>query len=618
MPQHRNNFVHFLRHYGPIATSDNMYDELIQAGIKEHEVDPPIRIEPAFLGALIDNYESSNPVSAILTGTAGDGKTYHCRLVWEHFKGDPEEWLQGGEVFERELFSGKKLVIVKDLSEISHERKRVLFHGFAATIKGEDTDIVYLVAANDGQLIASWRDWARQQGGDDDYSLFRDIESMLVENEQDHPTGLHIKLYNLSRIDFVDRHFDSLLKEVLNHPQWKNCEGCDLLKEGGSTQCPIRLNRELLLEKESIFRRRLMDLLRLSAMNFMYLPIRDLLLLIVNILLGDKISKQRERLLTCRMAHDRAKKSKYWSTNPYASVFGANLPTSIQRQGYQVFNILESFGIGSETDNSFDNLLIYGSQEDEERYSALVGGDRYGAKAYEQKLRDYLHNENRPDDFMQVLGRQRQRLFFTLPNNDETLDPWKLTVYNYAGDLIRFMNGKDKTEEYKLIELLVKGMNRIFCGVMNNDREHIYLASSGGGGRGRVASILEYKLPVSVQSRDIYVAFSLESSHVIPQLQIVDPKGYNGHTKIVASFDIQLIHFEYLMRVAHGSLPVSFSRQCYEDLMDFKLRAIQELNELYNTDSQEITAHRNISLNTIEVDKEGRIQEKRIRVLGYE
>ena len=33
------------------------------------------------------------------------------------------------------------------------------------------------------------------------------------------------------------------------------------------------------------------------------------------------------------------------------------------------------------------------------------------------------------------------------------------------------------------------------------------------------------------------------------------------------------------MRVAHGSLPASFSRQCYEDFLDFKMRVIERLNQ---------------------------------------
>ena len=35
---HTNGLISFLRHYGPISASDNMYDELIQAEI-EHPQD---------------------------------------------------------------------------------------------------------------------------------------------------------------------------------------------------------------------------------------------------------------------------------------------------------------------------------------------------------------------------------------------------------------------------------------------------------------------------------------------------------------------------------------------------------------------------------------------------
>ena len=36
---HTNALVSFLRHYGPIPASDNMYDELIQAVIERHGID---------------------------------------------------------------------------------------------------------------------------------------------------------------------------------------------------------------------------------------------------------------------------------------------------------------------------------------------------------------------------------------------------------------------------------------------------------------------------------------------------------------------------------------------------------------------------------------------------
>ena len=46
--------------------------------------------------------------------------------------------------------------------------------------------------------------------------------------------------------------------------------------------------------------------------------------------------------------------------------------------------------LGRETDNKFDNLLIYGTYGDSELYNELVSMDTYyGASAYEPFLRDY-------------------------------------------------------------------------------------------------------------------------------------------------------------------------------------------------------------------------------------
>ena len=56
--------------------------------------------------------------------------------------------------------SEKRLRIIKDLSELEGKDKQDLFPDLAAAVAGENERNVYLVAANDGQLIASWREWA--------------------------------------------------------------------------------------------------------------------------------------------------------------------------------------------------------------------------------------------------------------------------------------------------------------------------------------------------------------------------------------------------------------------------------------------------------------------------
>jgi hypothetical protein len=262
-----------------------MYDELIQTEIESYRIAPAIQIKPARLATLLENFSGNDPVNTILTGTAGDGKTYHCRRVWESFGGDPGIWQHGQKISELVLSaSGKKLVIVKDLSELSVADKRGLFPQLAAAVAGDQSDQVYLVAANDGQLVASWRDWAESKGGSQ-FDNFRILEEMLVE-ERSEDKRLRLRLYNLSRLDAA-AHFDALIDQVVEHPQWKACGNCPSADDNA---CPILLNRERLRGEPATnpFRRRLSALLRLAGANRMHLPIRDLLLLGVNIILGDQ------------------------------------------------------------------------------------------------------------------------------------------------------------------------------------------------------------------------------------------------------------------------------------------------------------------------------------------
>lgn len=603
---HTNKFVDFLRHYGPISATDNMYDELIQAEIDRKGIVPPIQITPSKLPAILENFRSSAPRSVVLTGTAGDGKTYHCRRVFQEFADNPQEWQKGEKIVSLPLSgSGKTLRIVKDLSELTTTEKNDLLPGFMDAIGDKNSPNVYLVAANDGQLLASLRDWA-EANGEEAFRTFVSIESMLVTDKTTRD-DLSLDLYNLSRLDAA-KHFLAIIEQIVEHPQWDNCSGCELLDADGTTSCPIRINRDRLRAKdgESLFQTRLSQLLSLARANRTHLPIRDLLLLSVNILLGDRMSSS---LLTCRKAKNRAETDNYRMTNPYTNVFGANLPER-QRQQYQAFTALEGFGVGRETDNQIDNLLIYGRYNNETIFATHIGSDHfYGADAYAPFLRDYLEGERENiTEFMRALARQRQRLFFTLPDEGE-LKPWSLSVYRSADLFLEFGRRlTDKVDISRISETLVRGLNRTFCGMMIDDGTKLYLSSSGGDGRGRIASILEHELSASPQRRDPYVRFALASDDFTPIVQVIDPAG--GSETVVDQLELQLTHFEYLIRVARGSLPTSFSRQCYEDFLDFKLRLIERLDQIMG--AQPVQGE--VSLRAITVDPRGRPQPDNIRV----
>jgi len=589
-----------------------MYDERIHSEIEHYGIENPIEIEAVRLKDIIENFKLENPKNVILTGTAGDGKTYHCRGIWQHFKGDPEEWRSGNKRVHLKLpDSNRQLIIVKDLSELTALDKDSLFPKLANAVREKDSHNIFLIAANDGQLLASWRDFA-ENNGDQYLQDFYYIEEMLVEGQVER-NHLSLLLYNLSDFD-VEKYFEEILNQVTEHPQWKQCHGCPVFDDNGLSKCPIRINRDRLRHTDgnpSIFRHRLIELLKIARANRMHLPIRDLLLLSVNILLGDR---KLNGLLTCRKAINRANSKDYQETNPYANVFGSNLRPR-QRQQYQAFSTLESFGIGRETDNKFDHLLIYGPYEKDGQYKELVGNDDFygdGDKQYKEYLDDYLTGERKDfPQFMRSLTLQRQRLFFTLPIQSKlNLSPWFLSVYQSSGQFLEFSEKIKSNEDHSHIsDDLVRGLNRTFCGMMIDDCRQLYLTSSGGDGRGRIASILKFAVDISPQKRNPYLDFEVADDGLTSRVIIVDPVASTKNGTI-DQIDLKISHFEYLIRVAKGSLPASFSRQCYEDFLDFKLRIIKHLKDIIDAEPRPNL----ISFQSVKVDESGRLQTDNIQI----
>src|ERR1700680_3305520 len=85
------SWIKFLRRYGPIPRSDNMYDERIIGAARRAGVNP-IRFNQPVREKVCAVFNSGDPKSVILTGEAGDGKTHLCREVWEMLQGAPEAW----------------------------------------------------------------------------------------------------------------------------------------------------------------------------------------------------------------------------------------------------------------------------------------------------------------------------------------------------------------------------------------------------------------------------------------------------------------------------------------------------------------------------------------------
>src|SRR5262249_11839802 len=139
-------WISFLRQYGPIPQNENSFDERIAASLRRGRV-IPIRVELDYLEELVANFKSEAPRSIILTGTAGDGKTFYCREIWQRLQGDQADWNSESESQEMRLGT-LTLEVIKDLSAIVGQEKKQKLSLIADVLAGLVQDRVFLIAAN--------------------------------------------------------------------------------------------------------------------------------------------------------------------------------------------------------------------------------------------------------------------------------------------------------------------------------------------------------------------------------------------------------------------------------------------------------------------------------------
>jgi len=79
-------WVRFLRSYGPTPNNLTLFDEFVTDNLIKAKV-KPITLSSPQLEKIKERVGSGEPGSILIAGTAGDGKTYHCRGLWTHLGG---------------------------------------------------------------------------------------------------------------------------------------------------------------------------------------------------------------------------------------------------------------------------------------------------------------------------------------------------------------------------------------------------------------------------------------------------------------------------------------------------------------------------------------------------
>lgn len=606
-----SSWVRFLRSYGPTPQNLTMFDEYVSGALGRAKVQPIIVSTP-LLNEMVQHIKSKAPGSLLIAGTAGDGKTYHCRALWTRIGGDPKVWADKGNVKEHRLADGRLAVFVKDLSEFNGQESDLPLQRFEKSVLGGDDSEIVVLAANHGQLLDRLRDLGKRQNRA--HPLRKPLQEHFL---QAGPAPDRLAVFDLSRSSSRQT-LDEVASAVAGHPEWANCARCTL-KDGGKV-CPIDENRRRLLGEsdDRQLSRRLGDLVEIARLNGLHLPVRDLLALCSNMILGYADAKlAKENLMTCADVPKIQESGRIGKASVYANAFGANLPKR-RASDRPVFKAMASFGVGDETTNAADGLLVYGKDDSrlQADFERLVAVDPvYGATAEFHGTQDaYLEGhegarlEGGCNEFLEMLEAQRRRLYFSLPECEPGYPRWSMTVFRFAGDyldIIESLKTKKPVSE-STRGRIARGINRVMTGLLLENIDRIFIASSGGFTQGRVSVLCNHETP-SRRQGGVGMAIKLDERTGRPLLDVSLSPG-PGNSVI---FDLTPIRHEFLSRVAEGALPASFSNECLEDLLAFKAKLLRKAELVskagFAGDDDEIGEEASaLTLNFIDIEPGGR------------
>lgn len=300
----------------------------------------------------------------------------------------------------------------------------------------------------------------------------------------------------------------------------------------------------------------------------------------------------------------------------YDNVFGSNLSRR-RAMDRPVFKALSLFGIGDETTNGADGLLVYGNDDVRlgATFAKLVANDQIygGTSAFVAAQRRYLEGDeiarldSGASEFLKRLESQRRRLYFTLPEEEVDYNFWGMTAFRFAGDYLDVTAAlRDKKAINEAIRArLVRGLNRVMSGLLIENNEMIFVASSGGFTQSKVSVLCDTEVSAR-RSGGVGMTVKIDPLTERPMLDVSLAREAGNSVR----FSLTPVRFEFLCRVAEGALPGSFSNECLEDMLAFKAKLLRKaelirVQSLGDEDDEPSTGDDTLTLKFIEIEQDG-------------
>lgn len=520
--------------------------------------------------------------TVVLTGTAGDGKTTLCYQLAEKLTGSlpkQSETSSGFQTFEVMTQAGmRRLTMIYDLTGWRRREAGILnpenvgmLEEAAAHVYGTGGH-AYVLAVNDGQLLETFRSLPN--------TCTTELNALGEALVNLHASGLKeveslplLRLINLSRTP-SDLLVELCLDGILSRPEWK-CLDEEKNNPLFSGHSPITTNYAML--GSATVRHRLITLARIADATGHHLPLRSILILLSNALLGhpdasDKVLRpdaSAKKILGQDTRHKAA---------IHLNLFGFNLGKS-QRSQRDIFRFLSMLHAGEETTNDLDELIIFGTRDDElqKEHAELIANDPFRQRnpALDGLILRYIRGEitdgKESAEFLSELAHERRRIFFSASEDQlKRYKLWSITVFHHAGEFEEHIvkpirEGKSPAKLH--IRHLAGGLNRVWTGLFLDENAHaIYLATGLDLSTSPVSDLLLEEIPIAATPP----GFDIVPDGVFPKA-IIRSSGR------IFSFDLTLPRYEFLMRIAAGAMPSCFSRETYEDFLSLKQCCLRDL-----------------------------------------
>lgn len=569
MKVYANPFVSYLNRYTTVSPEhEAAFDEFIT------QAQPPsgelLRLRTKIEEFVRTRFADPYPPSIILTGNAGDGKTYLCRQFIQGFNG--QSVIDWGDSVEWSIDKDTQILrVIKDLSEVGRESGIIILCDLEATLNETTPKTTFLIAANEGRLRALLNERGLEQ-------LYQEVDRQLREGPD--IANQHLIVLNLNLVTTSTYVLQAI--EWLTDPvHWQNCQGCPAFNV-----CPIRFNATRLVKLHIALRLKL--LYQILEYFGIHVTIRDMLIHLAYTLTGGLSCEtiiRRSGLLGGDFHH----------YVYYENVWGSQADETF-RLKVSVLHQLNRLNVGGYSLFEIDDFIVNGRHDDTDaqtEYEDLftpsvdLNNQRF-AQDRDSYLRGGATSPHPDEDhpFLRWLPHCRRKLFFEWRNTDQAN---RLVPFLFLPYYLRLLEGELGVLDRAKRDL-VMGLNRAFSKLYITDQNYLFVTSQYPHAVEQPVPIVRIKISVDyidLTTKDAQTE-SCDCDRLDLMLIIPPPPHVKGEPIM---WRVDLLCFEYLMRLAQGGTYNILADECELVIRQLKDDLLTRFAANVEESGDERTAH---------------------------